>query len=195
MKFNNAKFIALFTAKYGKLDPAQFAGLNFLLESIAVDEKITLLDWVAYILATTYHETAKTWQPIAEYGKGHNRAYGVPDVKTGQAYYGRGYVQLTWKDNYATMGKVFGLDFVHEPELVMRPETAYQIMSHGMRKGFFTGVGLPKYITADKCDFLNARRIINGTDCAARIASYATAFAAMLEQSLLPEDTDDVHGL
>ena len=40
-------------------------------------------------------------QPIEEYGKGSTAAYGQPDPETGQTYYGRGFVQLTWRDNYA----------------------------------------------------------------------------------------------
>ena len=56
--------------------------------------------WFAYVLATAYHETAATMQPIAEYGKGKGKAYCKPDPVTKQTYSGRGYVQLTWKDNY-----------------------------------------------------------------------------------------------
>mgnify|MGYP000597212840 CR=1 FL=1 len=32
--------------------------------------------YLAYMLATVYHETAKTMQPIAEYGKGKGKPYG-----------------------------------------------------------------------------------------------------------------------
>ncbi len=46
-------------------------------------------DPLAYVLATTIHETARTMQPIEEYGRGKGRAYGP----TG--FWGRGFVQLT----------------------------------------------------------------------------------------------------
>ncbi|TOE35570.1 hypothetical protein CGJ43_25525, partial [Vibrio parahaemolyticus] len=58
------------------------------------------LQYLAYVLATTYHETGHTMKPIEEWGKGQGRPYGEPDPETGQTYYGRGYVQLTWLANY-----------------------------------------------------------------------------------------------
>ena len=41
--------------------------------------------WLAYALATTYHETDQHMQPIDEYGKGRGRPYGKVDATTGQA--------------------------------------------------------------------------------------------------------------
>ena len=61
---------------------------------------------------TTAHETGFTMQPIEEYGKGSGMEYGKPDPETGQTYYGRGYVQLTWRDNYARADEELG--FGHE---------------------------------------------------------------------------------
>ena len=83
--------------------------------------------YLAYMLATKWHETARTMQPIEEYGKGKGRPYGTwltnsKGVKYCQAvggkkpyfytfadyphlYYGRGDVQLTWLDNYIKMTK------------------------------------------------------------------------------------------
>jgi putative chitinase len=62
--------------------------------------------WLAYALATTYHETDQHMQPINEYGKGRGRPYGKADPTTGQVYYGRGFVQLTWERNYETMSNL-----------------------------------------------------------------------------------------
>jgi predicted chitinase len=135
------------------------------------------------MLATVKHECAGTWQPIAEDGKGKGRKYGTPDPVTGQVYYGRGYVQLTWKANYQAMSKVTGADLVNHPELALTAPVAYRIMEYGMRNGSFTGVGLKKYIHEDVCDYLNARRIINGIDCAELIANYAKTIQGILEQS------------
>ena len=180
MKFDHDKFLFCYSNGYGKLNASQSAGICNLLDFIAADDAITDLRWIAYMLATTRHETAKTMQPIAEYGKGKGYKYGIPDSQTGKTYYGRGFVQLTWKDNYAAMGKVLGMDFVNNPDLVMLPDVAYKIMSYGMRKGAFTGVGLSKYINGDKCDYINARRIINGTDKSELIAGYAEAIETML---------------
>ena len=64
--------------------------------------------FLAYMLATTYHETAQSMQPVEEYGKGEGMAYGSPDPETGQTYFGRGFVQLTWRDNYARADREAG---------------------------------------------------------------------------------------
>lgn len=183
MKFDASKFLFLYADQYGKLNEKQEQGITDLLQFIEEDAKVADIRWAAYMLATVKHECAGKWQPIAEYGKGAGKKYGITDPQTGQAYYGRGFVQLTWRENYAAMAQVFGLDFVHEPDLVMRPEVAYGIMSHGMRKGSFTGVRLGMFIDGDKGDYVHARKIINGMDCAEKIADYAVTIEKLLRQS------------
>lgn len=139
---------------------------------------------MAYMLATVKHETADTYEPITEYGKGKGKKYGIADKATGQVYYGRGYVQLTWKENYEKFANLLNLDLVYSPDLAKESETAYKIMSLGMRQGLFTGKKLSDYIAEDKCDYTNARRIINGTDRAALIAGYAQKFEKCLLAAL-----------
>lgn len=145
--------------------------------------------WLAYVLATTYHETAATMQPIEEYGHGKGHEYGKPDPTTGQTYYGRGYVQLTWLRNYQkAQDTVFdfnqltrgGVPFVTNADLALKPVNAAQIAINGMVHGWFTGKRLADYLTADKTDYVNARRIINGTDKAELIAGYAQQFEAAI---------------
>lgn len=135
---------------------------------------------LAYILATCYHESGHTMQPIAEYGKGAGRAYGKPDPETGKTYYGRGYCQITWRKNYQTFSNLLHVDLVHNPDLAMDPKIATDIIFEGMVKGLFTGKKLSDYFNAAKEDWVNARRIINGTDCAGLIANYAHTFYAGL---------------
>ena len=81
------------------------------------------------------------------------------------------------------MGKILGLDLVHSPDLVLDPANAYRIMSYGMRQGAFTGVGLNRFIHGDTCDYVNARKIINGTDHAEMIAGYANILEAALREA------------
>lgn len=150
------------------------------------------LRWLAYMLATTYHETAKTMQPIEEYGKGKNYKYGKKIKRSGIAYtlpdkiyYGRGYVQLTWYENYETMGRLLGIDLLGNPEFALHPGIAADIMFEGMTKGNsnfgdFTGKSLEHYFSDKKEDWVNARRIINGTDKADLIAGYGKKFMAAL---------------
>ena len=83
------------------------------------------------------------------------------------AYYGRGYVQLTWKDNYAKFGSLLGIDLVNNPDLALNPTSAGKIICIGMAKGMFTCVGLSDYFGPSKDDLTNARRIFNGLDKAA----------------------------
>ena len=66
----------------------------------------------------------------------------------------------------------------------MEPQTAYKIMSQGMRGGLFTGKKLSDYINDQHCDYFNARRIINGVDRADLIQGYAQAFEGILSQAL-----------
>lgn len=163
----------------GSISQHQVEGIDTILSEWEA-QGLTDLRWLAYILATTFHETAKTMQPIEEYGKGKGRKYGVADKITGHAYYGRGYVQLTWKANYKTMGDLLGKPLVEEPELALEPDIAAQILFKGMIGGLFTGKKLADYFDADIEDWVNARRIINGVDCAKMIANYANEFYTAL---------------
>ena len=99
----------------GRLDQRQVDGMNAILDEW---EKRGLTEprWLAYALATAFWETAHTMWPIEEWGKGQGHPYGMPDPATAQVYYGRGFVQLTWKSNYATMGRLLGIDLVSHPD-------------------------------------------------------------------------------
>lgn len=134
---------------------------------------------LAYILSTVYHETARTMLPIEEYGRGKGHPYGNP--VNGKTYYGRGYVQLTWRSNYDKMGRLIGADLVNNPELALDPAIAVKIMFEGMLKkesfrGDFTGHSLEEYFNGAKEDPVQARRIINGLDKAELIAGYYKKF-------------------
>jgi hypothetical protein len=190
MRFDRDRFIASYTAAFGAPSAAQVEGLNEILAAAELDTDITDIRWLAYMLATVKHECADRWKPIEEFGKGKGRKYGNPVTVTDPAgksfsnvYYGRGYVQLTWDWNYRQFGNILKNRLLYEPELALGAPVAYEIMSQGMRRGLFTGVGLPKYINANGCDYVNARRIINGTDQADRIAGYATKLEKVLRDS------------
>lgn len=157
----------------GSLSQKQVDGIEALLaatEDLPVTHR-------AYLLATAMHETASTMQPIAEYGKGRGKAYGKPG-KHGQAQYGRGYVQLTWDDNYEKADKALGLNgaLMKDFNLAMQPTIAAQILVRGCEEGWFTGQNLDDYLP----DYVQARRVVNGTDKAQLIAGYAREFEAAL---------------
>lgn len=172
----------------GVLSPEQAQGIGYLVSVPALMAHLGYavpMAHLSYALATAYHETARTMQPIEEYGKGAGRPYGTPDPETGQTYYGRGFVQLTWRENYAkaaalcfnTQLEQGVVDLVGHPDMAMSPFVATQITLFGMSKGWFTGKRLSDYDRADGTfDYVNARRIINGTDRAEMIAGYARQF-------------------
>lgn len=175
------EFTAAYESAFGRLKADAKADLQILLAFFADDKHMNDIRWISYCLATAKHETGHTFSPVEEIGKGKGKAYGKKNPRTGVAYYGRGYVQLTHLDNYDFMGKVLGVDLVMHPALALKYDVAYKIMSYGMRNGTFTGVKLGKYINDDRTDYVSARRIINGQDCAGRISGYATAFERILK--------------
>lgn len=161
------------------LSQGQVNGCETLLSE--AEKEGTPLRFLAYILATAYHETACTMQPVREIGKGKGRPYGKP--VNGKTYYGRGYVQLTWLENYQRAAKELAVDLVRYPDDALEPDIAAAILFRGMTEGWFTGKKLSDYINLDKTDYFNARRIVNGTDRADKIAGYAKAFETGLRES------------
>jgi putative chitinase len=176
---NRKTFYDAIRPMYGKtMRQSQVEGIEIILNKWEA-ENWKDLRWLAYILATVHHETAKTMQPVREYGRGKGREYGEPHIKTGHIYYGRGYVQITWDYNYLRLGKLIGVDLYNNPELACEKEIAVKILFVGMIQGMFTGKTLGQYFN-DETDWVEARRIVNGTDKAKLIAGYAQGFYAAL---------------
>lgn len=150
---------------FDTLTQKQVDSINTLLDK--AEETFTDLRHIAYLLATTYHETAYTMLPIKEYGS-------VEYLKSKKyyPYYGRGYVQITWLDNYKRFSKIVGQDLVNNPDLCYKPVVAANIACYGMLNGTFTGKKLSDYFNATKSDAVNARKIINGLDKASKIAGH-----------------------
>ena len=158
------------------LQQSQVEGLNAILARWDDDYHDSDSRWLAYALGTAHHETDHTMQPVEEYDHGGPRLYANPDPETGCCYYGRGFVQLTHRGNYAKAGDILGIDLVRHPELSLQIETAATILLRGMIEGWFTGARLSWYFTSEKEDWWNARRIVNGLDRAELVAGYAKAY-------------------
>lgn len=166
------------------ITPSELQGCEALL--LAMGGGSWGVGWTAYGLATAFHETAGTMQPIREYGRGKGRAYGKPG-KHGQGQYGRGYVQLTWDANYERADKALGLQgrLLANFDLALDHSIAASILVRGMQEGWFTGKKLGDFIEIDGAGtsdtFKKCRVIINGHDKDSLIASYAVAFQAALK--------------
>ena len=206
-----------------------FASIRIILNE-CITMGIRSPDQVAYILATAWHESRMgTWMTESgwmserraerigesEYGPNGHRAsearrYGNTNPGDGGRYMGRGYVQLTWKNNYERMSKLLkdtGYQYTHngvvygdgkngtqEIDLVTNyrhvnenKELAARILVFGMEGGHYVqdGRGLDKYLPegqdATHRNFQNARRIVNGTDKRRLIADNAVTIANVLK--------------
>lgn len=201
MKMTDAGFKHI-REKLGRLSQTQVDGINRYVDAMDPDKGITYAQ-AAYVLATVWHETDAKMSPIEEYGKGKGRVYGtwyknskgqLYAFKNGSRdsvylqseyphlYYGRGDTQNTWYDNYEKLSKVFNVDFLQHPELLLTEEWSTKATIYSMKVGLYTGRKLSDYIYQSKKDFVNARRIINGTDRANKIAKYAEIFEYALRR-------------
>jgi hypothetical protein len=152
----------------GTLSHGQVDGLNNILDEWE-RRKLAELRWLANMLAQTYHETAATMQPIREHG---SEAY-----LRGKPYYpwvGMGLIQVTWEHNARKFGAT-------RPEDLLAWPVALRALFDGMITGMFTGKKLADYFNERIDDPYNARRIVNGLDRAAEIASYHAAFLSALK--------------
>jgi len=131
---------------------------------------------VAYILATVEWETNHTWLPVIE-AYWLSEAWRKKHLSRYYPYYGRGYVQLTWKENYEKFADLLNIPLDGDPSLALHPKYAAFILVYGMKHGIFTGKSLDDYTSSeDNVDFVNARHVINGADQAFTIASIAKGF-------------------
>lgn len=178
-------------AEGGKLSQIQVDHFNRILSMTAAMP----ITHRAYILATAWHETGQfkwlreIWGPTAAQKRYEGRAdLGNNVTGDGKRFMGRGYVHITGRRNYTDWGKRLGLDLAGNPALAEQPEIAALILVEGMRLGTFTGKKLSDYLPSDSRsslpgDYINARRIVNGTDKANLIAGYANQFEAALSAS------------
>lgn len=189
-----------------KLGTAKQNNIFTIIDAFVIDDKMKSLRWLAYILATSMHESNDTFAPVAEgywikpeskrvsalysyYTKNNPRALRTifPNGKTSTAYYGRGRViQLTHDFNYKLASlKIYGdLRLFNDPDMIINdPSCDMAVTFRGMREGWFTGHRLEQFfpLGSNKANWRGARKIINGLDKANLIAGYAMKFYDLLE--------------
>ncbi|MDH2328704.1 carboxypeptidase [Cereibacter sp. SYSU M97828] len=133
----------------------------------------------AYVLATALWETNRTMLPVEEAYYLGAKAEAYRRKLKYWPWHGRGFVQLTWLDNYLRAGKELDVDLTTDPAAAMKPDVAARILVLGMERGWFTGKKLADFI-GTTVDYRGARRIVNGTDRADEIASLARQYETAL---------------
>lgn len=190
----NTLFTYLRRAPFGgRLTQQQVDGVNVILQAWGTYGLGSNIAFLAYILATAFHETGGRMEPVREKGgskylakydtgKLAKQLGNTPEADgDGQKYAGRGYVQLTGAANYKKTGRLIGTDLFHHPDLALDPYVSARILICGMIGGWFTGKRLSEYFDGAKCDAVGARRIVNGADKAHLIAGHFEQFRSALE--------------
>lgn len=189
------------------LTQSQVDGFENLLNVWEKHFKADPMDDLAYNLATAYHETGRTMQPITEKGQRSYFDKYEPGTRLGQMlgnivkgdgyrFRGEGHVQNTGRRNarYASdrLNEAFnlGIDLLENPEKRGDPFISAMSLFLGNKEGWWTGKDLRDYIDGvpesdaeDLREFINARRVVNGTDKAEAIGNYAIAFRQALREA------------
>lgn len=99
-------------------------------------------------IGTIAIETASKFVPVSElyndppgkyayfeqmYGPNGSNIYakqmGNTEVGDGAKYYGRGLIQLTWKNNYISYGNLVGADLLNNPDLLLQPDISAKVFA------------------------------------------------------------------
>lgn len=179
------------------LSKTQIDGFNAIIDEFNT-LKISDKRLVAYIMATSVFETTKKMLPKEETGtdeyfrqmydvSGERSAIAVrmgnTEIGDGIKYKKRGIIQLLGKKAYQKFGDLIEEDLVNDPSLMLDLKISTRLLVEGMLKGWYTGVTLYNYITPSKTDYTNARRTVNGTDNAKRIALMAEQLELAIKDS------------
>ncbi len=131
---------------------------------------------LVYIIATAWHESRL--RPIREIRATQgSEVWNIQNRYWSTGYFGRGYAQLTWHNNYKKMSDILNVDLISDPDKALIPALAAKIIVIGMMRGTFTSKRLSEYIGIGT-DFYNARRVLGaiwvaGTDTGAIIQKIA----------------------
>jgi putative chitinase len=109
-----------------------------------------------YFPGTLSESYARQPEKIASRVYGGRMGNGVEDTKEGFKFRGRGFIQLTGKDNYTAFGKAINEDVVSNPDLVA---TKYPLLSAAW---FFSKNCLSKCVDASDASVTSVTKCVNG---------------------------------
>ena len=124
-------------------------------ENLNYSDKGLLATFPKYFNATNVEEYARNPQKIASHVYANRLGNGPEASGEGWSYRGRGFIQITGKDNYTKCGKSIGVDLIANPAYLETIEGA--MMS---AKWFWEVNNLNEW--ADKPDFVTLTKRING---------------------------------
>jgi Chitinase class I len=171
-----AKFREKFVGKFckGGLEDEKckrrWENFSLLLKEIKNDVRIKNIGIAAFLMATAYTETEiRDFSPAAKEIKGksnESRDYWIPDSKTNQVYFGRGWVQLTRKEIYEKAKTKLGIDFVNNPDLSLETKNSYNILYSSLTEGWLetyrsNGKGAAGKIPIKLGDFIEDNGLLN----------------------------------
>lgn len=190
----------------GGLNRSQVDGHETILDLWEPDMKEQDDRWLAYILATAYHETGRVMQPIEErlsysargllktFPRSFDPETARRYARRPQAIANRAYADRLgngpessgdgWRFRGRGLVQITGRDnyarygIEEAPDKALDPATAAHILIDGMVKGRFSGKALADYFNGDRADWFNARQIVNRLDRADDIARHARAYYA-----------------
>lgn len=203
-KFFDAVRTSLFS---GRLSTNQVNGMEAILDEWQTKPFDTR--WLAYMLATVFHEADNTMCAISEnlnysasglratFPKYFTAAQAASYARQPQRIANHAYANRMgngneasgdgWKYRGRGLVQITGHDnyakygIADDPDKALDPIKSVEILFDGMTNGRFTGKKLSDFFTASTTDWIGARKIINGSDRAADIAGYARKFAAAIE--------------
>lgn len=195
----------------GRLSTSQVQGMEAILNEWQ-KRRLNDIRWLAYMLATAYHETGARIRPVEE-----NLNYTtpqrivkvfkkyIPTIEMAKAYvgqprklankvYGGRMGNHLPNDGWNMRGRglpqltgrenysKFGL--AKTPQKMLEMATAVRVLFDGMIDGKYTGKALRDYFNDKIGDPIGARWIVNGQDEAKLIAGYYHDFLAAIEAAI-----------
>lgn len=128
------------------------------LESLGIGSEATAIAALA-----TIRVECPPFRPVKEYGtdQAHEKSYGgrqdLGNIHPGDGarYAGRGFVQITGRNNYEYYGKQLGVNLVADPDAALEPNTAAMIFALYFKEHKVD-------VAANQGDWAKVRRLVNG---------------------------------